>query len=190
MEERDYLTENLIFIIPDDDAAYELIHNFVYDMDISPYKFYAITPNRKKAIALEKIGVEMIEVAECRDCTNLLLVIRYIFSIMTVLRKIHPDAVLGYSTPLALYGAIAARLCRVRDISAMITKADHLLYFHKWGLRSAHNVIFQDYGHRTLYHQLNLIGRERSTVVNGNSIKKIWDEAMCNKLIDAMNLKI
>ncbi len=182
---------NFILIAPSNKAAYELIQNLVPLLEYASYTAYVISPNEDSADSLLELGVGVIEVPQCKNSSNLFASVRYILSLRKVLRRLNPDAVLGYTTNPAVYGSIAARMCGVRSISLLIDEMDHIPFFHKLGYRSAQNIIFDDYNNRYVSELFDLIKRDAAWVINGCGLnsEKRWTTDYCEQLCDAMNLK-
>lgn len=182
---------NFILIAPSNIAAYELIHNLVPLLDSASYSAYVISPNQDAADNLLELGVKVIEVPECKNCSNLFTSARYLLSLSKVLRRVKPDAVLGYAAKSAVYGSIAARMCGVRSISLLIDALDRLPFFHKLGYRLAHNIIFDEYNSQYVSELSDLIEKDAAWVINGYGLKpeKRWSTDYCEQLYDAMNLK-
>ncbi|MFI3292810.1 MAG: glycosyltransferase [Rikenellaceae bacterium] len=186
------MEEKKIFVLiaPSNKEAYELMNKLAFVMQFSLYEIYVISPNRDEAEILETLGIQIIEVAECKDSSNFLSALSYIFSLRSVLRRLKPDATLGYATNAAIYGSIAARLSGVRSISCLITQTGYLPYFYKLGFAAAHNVIFQDYNDRYVHNLLGFVKSDNATVINGNADVKVWSIDFNDQLIDAMKLKM
>lgn len=138
-------------------------------------------------LRLESMGIIVHEIALNRAKTNPLADIGTIFSLIKLMLKIKPDYVLGYTIKPVIYGMMAAFITRVPHRFALITGLGYAFIedpqqkkiwlkalvrkLYKMGLKCAQTVFFQNADDQTLFKDLNIISKTKSSVVvNGSGI--------------------
>ena len=161
------------------------IHNKGFEIHILSPHLHDHSSEYKKLLSL---GYHVHEVSMQRTGTNPLADIKTLWTIYKCIRKIKPDYVLSYTIKPVIYGTLAAKLAKVPHRFALITglgyafqnveqgsnrsffqKLVHGLY--QYALFYSHKVFFQNPDDQKLFIELNLIDRNKPTVVvNGSGV--------------------
>lgn len=133
---------------------------------------------------LKEMGIEYIEAPIRRTGMNPFRDLITIISLIRILWKIKPDAVLSYTIKPVIYGSIAAKLAGVRNIFSMITGLGYafgqtsgkrgLLFklvkaMYRTGLYFNKGIMFQNPDDRKLFAELGLFSARKKTVVTNGS---------------------
>src|SRR5690554_2718617 len=146
-----------------------------------------LTMNSAVVEKLQQLGVSCHDVSLQRAGINPVSDLRGMWGLFRVMRKIRPDAVLGYTIKPVIYGTLAAWLVRVPRRFALITGLGYAFTGEATGKRKliqqmarrlyasalgrAERVFFQNPDDEALFRELNLVpARVPSTVVNGSGI--------------------
>ncbi len=138
-------------------------------------------PNHDHIDEINKLGVEFVCVPADKNGTSILGDIRYLSGLCKVIRRTKPHITLGYTIKPVIYGAIAARLFRVKSIISMVTGAGYVfssksatgtiakLLYHI-GLLCADTVIFQNPDDMLMFIKNGLVNHDKARVVNGSGV--------------------
>ena len=134
---------------------------------------------------LEHMGVVAHDLPLRRTGTNPFADLGTVIALRRLMRRIRPDAVLGYTVKPVIYGAFAAKLAGVPSFYALITGLGHAFLqdspagllralvqrLYAASLRSAGKVFFQNPDDEALFRQQAILGAATpSLVVNGSGI--------------------
>jgi glycosyltransferase involved in cell wall biosynthesis len=134
---------------------------------------------------LEGQGVVVHDMPLGRTGLNPLADLRSLLFLLSLMRRVRPDMVLGYTIKPVIYGTLAATLAGVPRRFALITGLGHAFQERQEGgwlralvqklygvaLRGAHKVFFQNPDDEALFRQLGLVGPGTGTiVVNGSGV--------------------
>ena len=135
---------------------------------------------------LENLNVKIHETILKRNKISLLDDIAYMFNLVKIIREVKPSHLLTYTIKPVVYGSLAAKICRVPRINAMITGVG--LVFQKGGLRgillknlvtwlyrvslsNIKTVIFQNPDDRCYFLKSRIVTDERCTaIVDGSGV--------------------
>ena len=151
-------------------------------------KGYAVTvtgPDRTDVDRIRDLGAEFMEIPLRKNGTSILEDLRYCLRLFRLMRKVKPDAVLGYTVKPVVYGAIAAKLAGVRNYSGMVTGGGYVFtanslrarvlgsivsLLYKLGLACCRRVIFQNGDDREEFIRRRLVRPDKCRVVNGSGV--------------------
>lgn len=146
-----------------------------------------LTSNADVVNVLNEWGVICRDVPLRRAGINPFNDLRSLIGLYCLIRKVSPDAVLGYTIKPVIYGMLAAWAAHVPHRFALVTglgyaftgeargKRRFIRYvvrrFYSLGLAKAERVVFQNHDDEALFRQLRLMPEDMlSTVVNGSGI--------------------
>lgn len=177
--------KNFVLVSPKNRTAYNFRGELISEIIAKGYNVYVTGPNRIDVDRIEALGATFVEIKNDKNGVNILADLRYLFSLIRLFRKLKPDATLGYTVKPVIYAAIAAKLCRVRSITSMITGVGYLfisktrkarilkklvLLLYKIGLACADSVIFQNPDDLKEFVQNGLVKERKTLVVNGSGV--------------------
>lgn len=132
---------------------------------------------------LVSIGCQVHSISLARAGTNPLADLRTLVSLVLLMRKVRPSAVLAYTIKPVIYGMLAARITGVAKRYALITGLGYTFqtsatgqlqqlvrYLYKLALKCADKVFFQNPDDQALFKQLGLLNNVNSVVVNGSGV--------------------
>lgn len=85
---------------------------------------YAITPfisDEKTREKLLNMGVKLYELEIDRNGVSILLDLGYTYKVIKIIKEIKPDIFFAYTFKPVIFGTIAATMCRVKNVNAMLT---------------------------------------------------------------------
>lgn len=148
--------------------------------------------------ALEDLGVNLHNVSLKRTSINPFNDLKTLYQLTSLMLKIKPSYILGYTHKSVIYGNLAALIARVPNRYALITGLGYtfqsnilwlnytLKKLYKITLRNAAKVIFQNPDDEKFFYKLGIINKtdQKSIVVNGSGIdlKKFEVEPLPNNI--------
>ncbi len=159
-------------------------------MQADGHEVFAVGPaadiETERWLKLHQVGFTAVSLA--RTGISPLQDFRTLLQLMSVLRAMRPDIVLGYTIKPVIYGTVAARLSGIRRCAVMITGlgyaftdgrsslkrrivsfAARILY--RLALRFSDSIIFQNTDDRELFRKLRIIkSLSKTTIVNGSGV--------------------
>lgn len=151
---------------------------------VAPFQYF---DNKYKEDLTKLYGVNAIDINLTRSGISIIKDIIYFFDLIRVIKRINPNLVLAYTMKPIVFGLIAARLCRVKSINAMITGLGYLFierknilgksiqFFGRTLLRIAisgcKTIIFQNPDDKNLFLESGLIrSQTKCGLVNGSGV--------------------
>lgn len=142
------------------------------------------------AAALTRMGVEIHEIPLQRTGTNPVSDLKSLLALVSLIRRLKADAVLGYTIKPVIYGTLAAALAGVPRRFALVTGLGYAFQeesspgislrsairsvvrkLYKLSLKQAHVVFFQNPDDQALFRQQGILSAStRSVVVNGSGV--------------------
>lgn len=165
-------------------------------------KGYAVTvtgPNFDGMEKIRELGVQFEHIPLDKNGLSIWGDIRYFLKLYQLMRKLRPDATLGYTIKPVIYGALAARMAGVKNISSMVTGGGYVLItqsmkarlirslvgiLYRIGFACAHTVIFQNPDDLQEFTGLGWVNRKKCRMVNGSGVnmKKFAPGALPDQL--------
>ncbi|MFI3293541.1 MAG: glycosyltransferase family 4 protein [Rikenellaceae bacterium] len=177
--------KNFVLISPKNRTAHNFRGELISEIIKLGYTVYVTGPNQIDVDKIEQLGAKFIEIPNDKNGVNVLSDIKYLLNLISIFNTLKPEATLGYTVKPVIYGAIAARICRVKSITSMITGVGYLfiskslrakilksivLCLYKIGLASAHKVIFQNPDDRDEFVSNKLVSAAKTAIVNGSGV--------------------
>lgn len=177
--------KTFLLISPKNRTVYNFRGDLIKEIQKKGYRVVVTGPNRDNIDRIESLGVEFVEIPMNKDGINPVADLKYLRALYSLMRKIKPDATLGYTIKPVIYGAIAARMASVKNISSMITGAGFLftsktrkakalkqivLSIYKLALKCADHVIFQNEDDRKEFVASGLVKSSKTSLVNGSGV--------------------
>lgn len=112
----------ILIVSPKNKTVFNFRGDLIRDMLSAGHEVYVTGPNRDYVEDIMALGVSGFEeVPLVKDNTSLKGDLRYFLGLRKVMRKIKPDLFFGYTIKPVIYGSLAAKICGVRRIYAMVT---------------------------------------------------------------------
>jgi len=177
--------KKIVIISPKNRTVYNFRGDLIHELQKVGYEVIVTGPNTESLDKVLELGVKFEVVPMNKDGINPLSDIKYLLSLMSLLRRERPCLTLGYTIKPVIYGAIAAKLAGVENVNSLITGTGYLftskstkarilkkLVFrlYKFALASATNVIFQNPDDLIEFTQNGLVEESKTSLVNGSGV--------------------
>lgn len=149
-----------------------------------------LAPDAQHAVALRAMGVKVHDIPLQRTGTNPISDLKTLLALFSLMRKLKPSAVLGYTIKPVIYGTLAAALAGVTRRFALVTGLGYAFQqmsspdpyprtvirllvrrLYTLSLKKAHVVFFQNPDDQVLFFQQGIVSAAtRSVVVNGSGV--------------------
>lgn len=174
-----------LLISPKNRTVYNFRGDLVKAIIAKGYEVLVTGPDRTDVEKIEALGARFIEIPMNKTGTSILSDLKYCKRLKALMKAEKPDVTLGYTVKPVVYGAIAAKAAKVKNINSMITgggytftaktmKAKVLGFIvrtlYKLGLRRADHIIFQNTDDLNEFCERKLAKREKCSVVNGSGV--------------------
>lgn len=174
-----------LLISPKNRTVYNFRGDLIKTIIAKGYEVLVTGPDRTDVEKIEALGARFIEIPMNKTGTSILSDLKYCKRLKALMKAEKPDVTLGYTVKPVVYGAIAAKAAKVKNINSMITgggytftaktmKAKVLGFIvrtlYKLGLRRADHIIFQNTDDLNEFCERKLAKREKCSVVNGSGV--------------------
>lgn len=174
-----------VLISPKNRTAYNFRGDLIKEIISKGYEVIVTGPDRIDIDKIEKLGARFVEIPMNKTGTNVLGDIKYCFALFRLLKKERPDVTLGYTVKPVIYGAIAARLAKIKNINSLVTgggytfvsrtmKAKILGFIvrilYRIGFGCSDHIIFQNPDDMDEFCKRRLTTLKKCSVVNGSGV--------------------
>jgi len=174
-----------VLVSPKNRTAYNFRGELIADIIAKGYEVYVTGPNRIDVDKIEALGATFVEIPNDKNGVSVRADVTYFLRLLSLFRRLRPDATLGYTVKPAIYGAMAARLVGVRSVTSMITGVGYLfisksrkakmlkalvLRLYRMGLACANHVIFQNPDDCAEFIEHGLVSESKTYLVNGSGV--------------------
>lgn len=174
-----------LLISPKNRTVYNFRGELVQTIIKKDYQVTVTGPDNADVHKIEALGANFVEIPMRKNGTSIFEDIRYCLRLYRLMRTQRPNAVLGYTIKPVVYGAIAAKMAGIKNISGMVTGAGYtftsttakakilgtvvsLLY--KVGFYCSNQVIFQNKDDLDEFMVRRLVKADKCHVVNGSGV--------------------
>lgn len=179
------MSKKFLMISPKNRTAYNFRGNLIKEIINRGYQVTVTGPDRTDVDKIEALGVDFVEVAGNKDGTSIIGDLRYCRSLHRLIKELQPDAMLGYTIKPVVYGTIAGRLNRVKNINCMITGAGYTFTsktakakalgvvvktLYRATLKRSSAVIFQNRDDMNEFVQRRLVKPDKCRIINGSGV--------------------
>ena len=177
--------KKFILISPKNRTVYNFRGDLVKDIIKAGYEVVVTGPNWIDVDRIEALGARFVGIPMEKNGVNPLHDLKYTWRLYKLMKKEKPDATLGYTIKPVIYGAIAAKLAGVKNITSMVTGAGYLftakttkakvvkmlgLMLYRMGIACADRLIFQNQDDQKEFVANGLLKLEKSCIVNGSGV--------------------
>lgn len=174
-----------LLISPKNRTAYNFRGDLIKSIIAKGYEVIVTGPDRTDVDKIEALGARFIEIPMNKTGTSILGDLKYCKRLKTLMKTERPDVTLGYTVKPVIYGAIAAKAAKVKNINGMITGGGYTFTaktmkakvlsvivrtLYKLGLRRTDHVIFQNTDDLNEFCDRKLVKRAKCSVVNGSGV--------------------
>jgi glycosyltransferase involved in cell wall biosynthesis len=144
------------------------------------WQVIALAPDDGKAAALAALGAEFVPIAIESSGTSILRDGRLFLDYLRILRRLRPQAFLGFTVKPNIYGSLAARLLGVRTINNISGLGTAFLArgplnwlvsrLYRLSLANSAKVFFQNHDDRAMFVDRGLVRKGQSGLLPGSGI--------------------
>lgn len=172
-------------ISPKNRTVYNFRGELVKEIAARGYEVVVTGPDRTDVDKIEALGVRFVEIPMNKTGTSVAGDLKYCRALYRLMRTEKPDATLGYTIKPVVYGAIAAKLAGVKNVSSLVTGGGYTFIatsmkarvlglivrtLYRVGLSAADQVIFQNKDDRAEFCARRLVNSAKCHVVNGSGV--------------------
>lgn len=177
--------KKFILISPKNRTAYNFRGDLVKSIIKKGYDVIVTGPNMDGVEHITALGAHFEVVPMNKNGVNPISDIKYTWKLYKLMKSNKIEASLGYTIKPVIYGAIAARLAKVKSITSMVTGTGYLftaksikskvlkivaLMLYRMGFSCANTVIFQNQDDRNEFVENGLLKLNKTRVVNGSGV--------------------
>src|SRR5690554_333159 len=174
-----------ILVSPKNRTVYNFRGELIKDLINKGYEVIVTGPNLIDVEKIEKLGARFELISLEKNGLNPFSDLKYYKKLKKIFIKEKPDVVLSYTIKPVIYGSIAAKKAKVKNINAMITGAGYLFVsntfkakvikffakkLYKYGLNGAHNIIFQNQDDLNEFVENKIVKIDKCKLVNGSGV--------------------
>ena len=174
-----------LLISPKNRTVYNFRGELVKEIAARGFEVVVIGPDRTDVDKIEALGVRFVEIPMNKTGTSVVGDLKYCRALYRLMRTEKPDATLGYTIKPVVYGAIAAKLAGVKNVSSLVTGGGYTFIatsmkarvlglivrtLYRVGLGAADQVIFQNKDDRVEFCARRLVKAAKCHVVNGSGV--------------------
>ena len=134
---------------------------------------------------ITNLGAKFVKIPVNKTGTNIIGDLKYLYKLYKLFKKEKPDITLGYTVKPVVYGSIAAKLAKVKNINSMVTGGGYTFtaktfkakvlglvvkILYKIGFSVADNVIFQNEDDLEEFCEKGLVKKKKCHIVNGSGV--------------------
>lgn len=174
-----------ILISPKNRTTYNFRGDLIKEIIARGYDVIVTGPNEDGLNKILELGVRFELIPLNKNGLSIKDDLKYLLAMHRLFKKEKPDATLGYTIKPVIYGAVAAKLAGVKNISSMVTGAGYVFtaktpkakvvrkivsILYRIGFNCAGTVIFQNKDDLNEFTGRKLIKKEKCVLVNGSGV--------------------
>lgn len=174
-----------LLISPKNRTVYNFRGDLIKEIIAKGYEVIVTGPDTLDVHRIEALGARFVEIPMNKTGTSIVGDLKYCRALYGLMKKEQPDATLGYTVKPVVYGAIAAKLAGVHNISCMVTGGGYTFTattvraralgaivrtLYRIGFSCADHVIFQNPDDLKEFTQKGLCKQGKCYVVNGSGV--------------------
>lgn len=174
-----------LLISPKNRTVYNFRGELLREIGARGYELVVTGPDRIDVDRIEALGARFVELPMNKTGTSITGDLKYCRALYRLMKREKPDATLGYTIKPVVYGAIAAKLAGVKNISSLVTGGGYTFIatslkarvlgvivrsLYRVGLGAADQVVFQNRDDRAEFCALRLVREGKCRVVNGSGV--------------------
>ena len=174
-----------VLISPKNRTVYNFRGDLINEIIAKGYEVIVTGPDRTDVDKIEALGARFVEIPMNKTGTSVSGDLKYCSALTELLKAEKPDVTLGYTIKPVVYGAIAAKRAKVKNINSLVTGGGYTFIatsmkarvlgkivrtLYRVGLKKANNVIFQNPDDLSEFCDRKLVKKEKCSVVNGSGV--------------------
>lgn len=174
-----------LLISPKNRTVYNFRGDLIKAIIARGYEVIVTGPDQTDVDKIEALGARFIEIPMNKTGTSILGDLKYCKRLKALMKAEKPDVTLGYTVKPVIYGALAAKAAKVKNINGMVTGGGYTFTaktmkakvlgvivrtLYKLGFRRTDHIIFQNPDDLNEFCERKLAKREKCYVVNGSGV--------------------
>lgn len=176
----------ILVISPKNKTVFNFRGDLIKDMILKGHEVSVTGPNQDYMEDVMALGVKSFyEVPFVKDNANVFSDLTYLKRLNKVVKNIRPDMIFGYTIKPVIYGSIAGRINKVKNIHMMVTGLGRVYTSDNWktkivrfitkilyriAFKSCTKVIFQNKDDIEEFVQEKYLPRKKTELVNGSGV--------------------
>lgn len=177
--------KKFVLISPKNRTVYNFRGDLIKEIINNGYEVVVTGPDQTDVDKIEALGARFVEIQMNKTGTSVISDLKYCKALTNLLKREKPDVTLGYTVKPVIYGAIAAKRAKVKNINSLVTGGGYTFTstslkarvlgmivrtLYKIGFRKADHVIFQNPDDLEEFVSRKLVKREKCSFVNGSGV--------------------
>jgi len=177
--------KKMIIISPKNRTVYNFRGDLIKKIINYGYKVIVVGPDLIDVDKIEELGAEFRLIPLSKSGVNPIKDIKYYKKLKKLFKEEKPDIVFSYTIKPNIYGSLAAKKTKIKNIYSMVTGAGYIftattlkakiikkisLILYRQGLKASHYTIFQNNDDRVEFIKNKLIKEEKTLLVNGSGV--------------------
>lgn len=174
-----------ILISPKNRTVYNFRGDLIKRIIELGYEVIVTGPDMTDVDKIEVLGARFVEIPMNKTGTSITGDLKYCKALTKLLKEEKPDVALGYTIKPVVYGAIAAKRAKVKNINSLVTGGGYTFIatslkarvlgfivrnLYRFGLGKADHVIFQNPDDLNEFCDRKLVKKEKCYFVNGSGV--------------------
>lgn len=174
-----------LLISPKNRTVYNFRGDLIKAIIARGYEVIVTGPDQTDVDKIEALGARFVEIPMNKTGTSILGDLKYCKRLKQLMKQEKPDVTLGYTVKPVIYGAIAAKAAKVKNINGMVTGGGYTFTaktmkakvlgiivrtLYKLGFKRTDHIIFQNPDDLDEFCQRKLAKRVKCYVVNGSGV--------------------
>ena len=174
-----------VLISPKNRTAYNFRGDLIKDIISRGYEVIVTGPNDIDVDKIEALGARFVKIPMEKTGVNPITDLKYLRELKKLFKKEKPDITFGYTIKPVIYGAIAAKMAKVKHRYSMIAGAGYVFVakttkaklirfvvklLYKIGFACADKVVFMNPDDRNDFTSLKLLKEDKCVMVNGSGV--------------------
>lgn len=175
----------IIFVSPKNRTVYNFRGDLIKEIVALGHEVVVTGPNSVDVDKIEALGARFVEIPMEKTGVNVKSDLKYISSLKKLFKSEKPDITFGYTIKPVVYGAIAAKMAKVKNRYSMVeglgyiftanTRKTKILRpivktLYRIGFKCAHKVIFINPDDRKDFVGMKLLKADKCCLVNGAGV--------------------
>ena len=174
-----------VLISPKNRTVYNFRGDLIKEIIAKGYEVVVTGPDRTDVSKIEALGARFYEIPMEKTGTNILGDLKYFKELIIFLKTEKPDATLGYTSKPCIYGSLASKRAKVKNVTSLVTGGGYTFisttfkartlgllvrFMYRIAFRKADRVIFQNRDDMNEFCEKGLVKRKKCSFVNGSGV--------------------
>lgn len=175
----------IVVISPKNRTVYNFRGELIRGLVAQGHEVIVTGPNAENVDKIEELGARFLEIPMNKNGLNPLADLKYSYALYKLFKAEKPDITFGYTVKPVIYGAIAAKLAKIKHKVSMVTGLGYVFtaetkkakllrtvvsMLYRFGFQCADVVVFQNGDDRRQLTEMRLLKDGKCESVNGSGV--------------------